>query len=510
MSFSLILTAVLFLIFLKIIDLSVSYYFWYKKVSTIPMAPTKLPIIGWPWELYKQKLEDIDDYLQGIFNKFQDGIFRTQMGTTTTIHINNHKFAEIILRDPKHSTKSNFYKYFEPCFGLGLLNSSGEKWNHDRKLMTPAFHFGILKEYSKVMIKKTILFNEFLEKKIQTIGNEYFDVYDSIANFSLSIIYETALGMSIDTYGDKEKDYTDAIRSVFDCVTSRIRQPWLKYDLIYYQTAEGKKFQAAVKIVDEKCLRVIRKKMKEYHSRNNHEAVENEGKGSKKKALLDILFEANEREERPLTINEIRDHVKTFMAGGHDTTMSLMNWFLFCVGNDDDIQNKIHQELDSVFGDSNETVTTDDIAKLHYLDRVIKEVLRLYPGGVRIGRYITEDVQLDKYTIPKGCNVMIHINQIHVDPKLWNDPKKFDPDRFLVEKTAKHHPFAYIPFSAGPRNCVGQKFANLEAKIGLAEIMRKWRVKSRDTHESIKTYSSIILRPIEGIFLKFEKRQNTK
>ncbi|XP_044009934.1 cytochrome P450 4C1-like [Aphidius gifuensis] len=433
------------------------------------MAPTKLPIIGWPWELYKQKLEDIDDYLQGIFNKFQDGIFRTQMGTTTTIHINNHKFAEIILRDPKHSTKSNFYKYFEPCFGLGLLNSSGEKWNHDRKLMTPAFHFGILKEYSKVMIKKTILFNEFLEKKIQTIGNEYFDVYDSIANFSLSIIYETALGMSIDTYGDKEKDYTDAIRSVFDCVTSRIRQPWLKYDLIYYQTAEGKKFQAAVKIVDEKCLRVK--------------------EGSKKKALLDILFEANEREERPLTINEIRDHVKTFMAG---------------------IQNKIHQELDSVFGDSNETVTTDDIAKLHYLDRVIKEVLRLYPGGVRIGRYITEDVQLDKYTIPKGCNVMIHINQIHVDPKLWNDPKKFDPDRFLVEKTAKHHPFAYIPFSAGPRNCVGQKFANLEAKIGLAEIMRKWRVKSRDTHESIKTYSSIILRPIEGIFLKFEKRQNTK
>lgn len=112
-----------------------------------------------------------------------------------------------------------------------------------------------------------------------------------------------------------------------------------------------------------------------------------------------------------------------------------------------------------------------------------------------------------KYIVPTGCNLNLHINQLHLDPDIWPNPKQFDPDRFLPENTSNRHPYAYVPFSAGPRNCIGQKYAQLEAKIVLTEILRRWRVKSRDTHETIKSFTALILRPLEGMFLKFEDRK---
>lgn len=162
--------------------------------------------------------------------------------------------------------------------------------------------------------------------------------------------------------------------------------------------------------------------------------------------------------------------------------------------------------MDSIFHGSDRNATLNDLNRMKYLERVIKEGLRLYPAVPKVGRILSEDVQLDEYKIPKDCMIGVHIYYLHRDERFFPDPEKFDPDRFLPENTEGRHPFAYIPFSAGSRNCIGQKFAMYEEKSVLSSIFRKYQLKSVDKREDIKIVSEIILRPISGINVTIEKR----
>ncbi|XP_033222170.1 cytochrome P450 4V2-like isoform X2 [Belonocnema kinseyi] len=140
-----------------------------------------------------------------------------------------------------------------------------------------------------------------------------------------------------------------------------------------------------------------------------------------------------------------------------------------------------------------------EIAELKYLDRVIKETLRINPSVPGLGRVLTEEIEL-------GSKITMHVFTTHRDPEFWPDPSKFDPDRFLPENSKGRHPYAYVPFSAGPRNCIGQKFAMVELKIVLAEILRKWRVKSARTQAETKMQSTFVLRPHGGNPIYFTPR----
>lgn len=191
---------------------------------------------------------------------------------------------------------------------------------------------------------------------------------------------------------------------------------------------------------------------------------------------------------------------------GHDTTTAGISWTIFLVGLHPQVQEKIFQEMDSIFKDSDRNATLNDLNEMKYLDRVIKEALRLYPAVPKVGRLLSEDVQLDEYKIPKGCMIAVHIYSLHRDERFFPDPEKFDPDRFLPENIIGRHPFAYIPFSAGSRNCIGQKFAVYEEKSVLSSIFRNFRLNSVDNPEKVKIVSEIILRPLNGINVTIEKR----
>ncbi|XP_020294945.1 cytochrome P450 4C1-like isoform X3 [Pseudomyrmex gracilis] len=166
-------------------------------------------------------------------------------------------------------------------------------------------------------------------------------------------------------------------------------------------------------------------------------------------------------------------------------------------------QEKIHEELEEVFKDSQKPATVQEISQLKYLDRVIKESRRLYPTIPYIVRKLSDDTKIGDYTIPNNTRVHILILLLHRNPAIWPDPLKFDPDRFLPENIKSMHPYAYIPFSAGPRNCIGQKFATLEEKIILTAILRKWRIKCVETPETIIVKNTITLVPVHGIHIKF-------
>ncbi|XP_025264322.1 cytochrome P450 4C1-like [Camponotus floridanus] len=216
------------------------------------------------------------------------------------------------------------------------------------------------------------------------------------------------------------------------------------------------------------------------------------------KTLLDRFLEANEKDNVSFPDEDLRANVTSLLFAGHDTTAISISWALFCIGNDLKCQEKIHEELKEVFKDSQRPASIEELSQLKYLGRVIKESRRLYPSVPLVMRKISEDIKMDNYIIPKDTSVAVQILLVHRNPEIWSNPLKFDPDRFLPENLKQIHPYAYIPFSAGPRNCMGQKFAIFEEKIILAAILRKWRVKSIETHEEMTVDMSLVLKPRQG------------
>lgn len=170
-------------------------------------------------------------------------------------------------------------------------------------------------------------------------------------------------------------------------------------------------------------------------------------------------------------------------------------------------QQKVHEELDSVFGeDCERPFTMEDLRELKYLECVIKESLRLFPSVPFFGRKTTETTTIAGHEVPAGATVAAIVYMIHRDPNHWPEPEVFRPDRFLAANCNGRHPYAFIPFSAGPRNCIGQKFAIQEEKAVLASLFRKYKVTSLKPRDKLRLQASLILKSQEPIPVKLELR----
>lgn len=199
---------------------------------------------------------------------------------------------------------------------------------------------------------------------------------------------------------------------------------------------------------------VIQEKRGNYLNRSE---VKEDGNFSKKRlAMLDLLLSVQE-ENGGISEDGIREEVDTFMFEGHDTTSVSLCFTLMLLANNKNIQEKIYEEVMDVFGHACRKPTYQDLQNLKYLELCIKECLRLYPSVPLISRIATVDITLPSgYFIPKGVTFLIHLYDLHHNPDIYPNPEKFDPDRFLPENCVNRHPFAYLPFSGGPRNCIGR------------------------------------------------------
>lgn len=225
----------------------------------------------------------------------------------------------------------------------------------------------------------------------------------------------------------------------------------------------------------------------------------------------------------------IREEVDTFMFEGHDTTATGLVFIFFLLGQHKEVQQRVYEEIKSLVEETEDRdLVTADFNRLTYTDRVIKECLRLYPPVPLISRDLTEDFQLSSgQLIPKGTQVNVHIYDMHRDPDQFPNPESFDPDRFLPEESAKRHPFAYVPFSAGKiasilrqwtyftyaisgmRNCIGQKYAMLEMKSCLLDVLINYQIEPVTKPEEIVFYLDLVLRTKNPVKVQFLKRKNT-
>lgn len=309
-------------------------------------------------------------------------------------------------------------------------------------------------------------------------------------------------------------------------VTNRQSKIWLQPDIIFRMTKLYKEHEKCLSILHGFSNRVIRerkdeirkiKEKKQIQDNNNNMDTMNNNNivdekeeiviGKKKRlAFLDLLIEASQ-DGTVLSNEDIREEVDTFMFEGHDTTSAAISWTLFLLGCHPEYQDLVYQELYDIFGDDKtRAATMTELMDMKYLECCIKEGLRLYPSVPLIARQIKEDVNLGEYIIPAGTTAMIVTYMLHRNPEIYPKPEQFNPDRFLPQNCYGRHPYAYIPFSAGPRNCIGQKFAILEEKSVIASVLRNYKVEAVDRREDLTLLSELILRPKDGLRLKITKR----
>ncbi|XP_060535572.1 uncharacterized protein LOC132707666 [Cylas formicarius] len=467
-----------------------------EVIDKLPGAPW-YPILGTTLPLLKTSREDLFRHVISRHDVYGP-VYRSWLLQEPVIHICKAEHIEVLLKSSVNINKGQAYAYFEPWLGQGLLTGGGKKWKTHRKLITPAFHFSILDKFAETFVERADDLVRILESKV---GKGYFDVNPYVTKCALDIIAETSMGRKINAMKDPESQYVDAIVSVCEIASWRYANPIWANDFLFQFTSTGKRFYKNVKYIEEFTQKIIMDKRAEIDGPRPNVKVDELGR-KEKQSFIDILL-SNQGQDR-FTDREIIHEINTFMFAGQDTSSTTTALTLFALGNDPRIQAKVHEELDSVLGVTDGPITSQDVASLEYLDRVVKETLRAYSFVPEIARVLEEDIVLDDLRVPAGVTVIMDLYNLHHDPEHYPDPEKFDPDRFLPEASNARHPYAYIPFSAGPRNCIGQKFGIRNAKTMLASILRKFRVRSRDKPEDMRYYLESVLRPQNGINMELE------
>lgn len=235
---------------------------------------------------------------------------------------------------------------------------------------------------------------------------------------------------------------------------------------------------------------------------------ENDVGEKRRLAFLDLMLETAHYSPNILSDEDIKNQVDTIMFEGHDTTAAGSSFVLCMLGIHQAVQDKVYQELKTIFGDSDRPATFADTMEMKYMERVIFETLRLYPPVPIIARKVNQDVKLktvNKY-IPQGSTVVIATYKIHRRADIYKNPEEFNPDNFLPENTSNRHYYGYIPFAAGPRSCVGRKYAMLKLKVLLSTILRNYRILSNVTEADFRLTGDIILKRDDGFRVLIEPR----
>jgi cytochrome P450 len=219
--------------------------------------------------------------------------------------------------------------------------------------------------------------------------------------------------------------------------------------------------------------------------------------------LLSLLLSARDEETgEPMPDRQVRDEVHTLFIAGHETTATALAWALWLLARHPAIYHALRDEVLALGG----TPTAADARRLPLALRVFKESMRLYPPVYLFGRVSIADVEVGPYRLPNGTVILISPYALHHRAELYPDPERFDPDRFLPEREAARHRSAYIPFSAGPRTCIGNHFALLEGPLVLAQVLRAVDLELVPGREEIDVDPQATLRPRDGIPMRVRRR----
>lgn len=371
------------------------------------------------------------------------------------------------------------YCSFKPWLGEGLGISNGEKWYRNRRLLTPAFHFDILHKYLHLMNTCTDEYMQHLAK-VSAFGKPV-NSFESIQLFTFSVILNCAYGFEGNVYGNKKEDLelVDGVKFLFEGFNKRLMNPMHSSDVVYFNSSDGKAYQKACKFLHDYVRKLLNERRKNIH------LTEEKLNQNKKLDFLDCLIMARSEDGDTLSDQDIIDQMATFLAAAIETSKTGLGFFFYNMATHKSYQAKVRKEIDGLLVDrETDDLLYKDLTHLPYTTQCIKESLRIYPPVAMIGRELTKPMKLDEHVLPVGTPVEINIWNLHHNPEVWGDDHMtYDPERFNDANVEKMDPFAFVPFSAGPRNCLGQNFAMNEMKVLIVKLLHKFEVSTDDSYK---------------------------
>ncbi|KAJ0180020.1 hypothetical protein K1T71_004611 [Dendrolimus kikuchii] len=321
------------------------------------------------------------------------------------------------------------------------------------------------------------------------------------------------MGVTVVAQGKPNSSFLESMNRVTNLICQRIFHLWLQPDWLYKLFPRYKEHQECIKIMHNFTdIEIQRKREDLIVEENNGSEVRNEFDLGiyKRKSFLDLLISLSGR-KMGYTNVELREELLTLIVAGTDTSASAIGFTLILLGKYPAVQEKVYQELVEVFGDMERPLEKEDLLKLKYLERVVKESLRLFPPVPFIVRKVLEDIKLPSGRIlPAGSGIVVSIWGVHRDPKYWgSDAEHFDPDRFSPERFNLKYPFSYMPFSNGPRNCIGYQYALMSMKTALASILRRFKVvgePEKGPIPRIRVKLDIMMKAVDGFEVTLERR----
>ncbi|XP_057367472.1 cytochrome P450 4c3-like [Daphnia carinata] len=512
--------------FILVIVPIIWYCIWLRSrfvrlVNALP-GPKQFPLLGNLLELSV----DYDEFLRILTSdwvKKYGSIYRAWLTVHPVIFIASPELLEPILGSHLLISKPKEYQLLKAFIGNSLALITGDRWKNRRRMLTPAFHIQHVNNFVNIFNEKSVDTARQMERVLNVLDDEL-DVFPIMTQCALDILCESSIGRK--TRSQEEKDiYFQNLHKVQLVFMKRIVKPWLGIDWLFQLTNLGRLNKAYVSATRSFTDLVIRdrrewrmEQMKKYPKQGttketpddsvNHE--EDLYQSRERPAFLDILLKASEDGEM-ISEDDIKDEVNLFMVAGHETTAITLSMCLYLIAKHPEQQKLVMEELTQVFGESTRPCSIHDLGQLRYLECCLKETLRLYTPVPFIMRYLTEDVQTGDYTLPKGATVALMLYSMHRNPLFYPDPECFKPERFFPENRIARHQYAFIPFSAGPRNCIGQKFAMLKLKVCLANWIRRFHFSVKDPSAPLFVPSvEVTLKPKHGVHLVIKKRSASR
>ncbi|XP_031618056.1 probable cytochrome P450 313a4 [Contarinia nasturtii] len=464
-------------------------------------SPRQLPMLGVAARFIGKPNEDIIDIVFDIFDEVKSTPIQVWLGPFLMIGISEPPDIETILTSDDCLNKPYFYEHAK-C-KTSLIATNREIWKPHRRALNTAFNLKMLQSYVPLLNHKSRILIEQMEPFLQEPG----DIYRMIYIGMIDMVTKTTMGteMNLQLNGRGAYLYNIA-KLIMNNIQYRITRFWFRWDFMWNISKVGHDEKIPLKngygFIDE----LYEKRVNELQS------LKLQG--------IDYLEEVKEKnatnfldkclileQEGVFSHENVLDQMRLIVLAGMDTSAIAVFGTLLLLAMNQKHQDLVVEELRSIFDSADSDVTQDDLSRMQYLERVIKESLRLLSPTPFIVRKPSANIELAKGIIPRGAFVVINILHLHRNPKIWGENAlEFDPDRFLPGNIAKRPPFSYIPFSGGARNCIALKYAMISAKITIAHLLRRYKFITNLKFEDIRVKAHLVLEVINEKPLRMEER----
>jgi len=372
---------------------------------------------------------------------------------------------------------------FHGIAGGLVLMPNGPKWKEARETFEPAFKKDFLRKLSSAVEERTHRVEERLNAAAKS--GEPIDIQAVIQNFTFDVVVHATFGVNLDS--SELQKYEKAWPIVLKHLMWRfiVRIPYWKI----FKTPGVREYEEKYAILKEFAMNQIKRA-------KDSDTME-------PSCFLDFALKARKEGKFDVTDDELLVHMMTFLFAGHDTTMNLDTWIFYFLSQNAEIEKKLQEEVDSACSENR--TSFEEIDRLEYLSKVIKETLRMKPSAAGLARHTACDTTLGRHSLAKGTKLIYLPYAAHMHPSLWKDPDVFDPERFTAEEVAKRHKFQYLPFGGGPRRCIGEKLALMETKILVFALVQKYFFRHLEGHK-VEEYMTTTMRAKYGMMMHIHRR----